>query len=204
MAPDVGSALSRAAQSARTNTAVALLDSGPVDSALGFQEAASEAASGAKEPATTAPIEPPQSSSAPGAALFSSSPQSATNQKQDLQAASASGAPETPATAPSQPPPLPPPADIPPVDSHIQLGSLVQVTTEHADARFHHGAWGTVYAMLADNRLIFENKNSSIGGRRVREVPRAWCCVLAKEPTPPGPWKNNLGWLQANHTSIVR
>ena len=148
MAPDAGSALSRVAQSARTNTAVALLDSGPVDSALGFQDAASEAASGAKEPATTAPIEPPQSSSAPGAALFSSSPQSATNQKQDLQVALASGAPETPATAPSQPPPLPPPADLPPVDSHIQLGSLVQVTTEHADARSHHGAFqGIVGAM---------------------------------------------------------
>ena len=40
----------------RIITHMALLDSGQFDSALGFQAAASEAASGAKEPATTAPL----------------------------------------------------------------------------------------------------------------------------------------------------
>ena len=176
MAPHAGSAVSRAAQSARTNTAVTLLDNGQSDSAPCCQAAASEAASGAKEPATTAPIEPPQSSSAPGAALFSSSPQSATSQKQATApfeppslpppAAPATAPFEPPATAPFQQPPMPPPADSPPVDAHIQLESLVQVGTEHDDAKSNHGAWGPVMRISVDNELLIENKNLSVPGKK--------------------------------------
>ena len=174
MAPHAGSAVSRAAQSARTNTAVTLLDSGQSDSAPCCQAAASEAASGAKEPATTAPIEPPQSSSAPGAALFSSSPQSATSQKQATAPFEPPSLPPpaAPATAPFEPPAtaaspsMPPPADSPPVGSHIELGTLVQVSTEHADCKSDHGAWGPVTGISADNELLFENKNLSSPGKK--------------------------------------
>ena len=158
----------------RIITHMALLDSGQFDSALGFQAAASEAASGAKEPATTAHIQPLMATSAPGAALFTSSPQSATSQKQATAPFEPPSLPPpaAPATAPFEPPataaspPMPPPADSPPVGSHIELGTLVQVSSEHADCKFNHGAWGPVMGICADNELLFENKNLSSPGKK--------------------------------------
>ena len=35
-------------------------------------------------------------------------------------------------------------------------------------------------------------------------MSREWCCVLATAPTPPGRWKKNVWWVQANQKSIVR
>ena len=69
--------------------------------------------------------------------------------------ASAPGAPELPATAEPSP-----------TRAAIGLGSLVQVATEHEDAKGHHGAWGTVTALLPDSIIMFQ----CAVGHRMRRV----------------------------------
>jgi hypothetical protein len=131
-------------------------------------------------------------------------------------AASASGAPELPATAPTQPPKRPLQAEPSPMRKLIGNGSIIQVATEHPDARAHHGAWGRVTAMLSDGIILFENQNASNTRQRMLRVPISWCCLVkgsgdggadnsgAAKPTPPMPWKKNTSWLQKEQKATVR
>ena len=97
----------------------------------------------------------------------------------------------------------------------LKLGSLVQVTTEDENARRHHGVCGKVSALLGQGKFFIAVYKNGKPTTEMLTVNGAWCRELeqvdgeesgsvARFPTPPGPWKKNVGWLLPKQKETLR